>query len=138
VKPPQPFGTRLPGLEYRARPGAYALVFDTQGRVAIVHEEHDWYLPGGGLEPGEDHRQALVREVREECACGVHIESHFADAVEFLVTRSGRPLEVQARYFRARFLEDPTAHWLTPAEARALVRRQSDAWVIAAAEPGRS
>jgi 8-oxo-dGTP diphosphatase len=133
VKTPLPFGARLPGLEYHPRPGAYALVFDEQGRVALVYEEADWYLPGGGLEAGEDHHQALVREVREECACGVHIEAHFADAVEYLVTRSGRPLEVQARYFRARFLELPTVHWLAPADACARVRRKGDAWMITAA-----
>lgn len=130
---PPVFGLRSPELLYRPRPGAYALVFDAEGRVALVHEEHDWYLPGGGLEPGETHEQALVRELQEECACGVHIEAHFADAVEYLVTRSGRPLEARLRYFRARFVGAPTAHWLTPAEARARVRRQSDAWAIGAA-----
>lgn len=127
---PPVFGTRLPHLVYHARPGAYALVFDAAGRVALVNEEHDWYLPGGGLEPGETHEQALVREVREECTCGVLIEAHFADALEHLVTRTGRPLEVQARYFRARFVGAPTAHWLTPAEACTRLRRQSDAWAV--------
>lgn len=126
------FGTRLPHLAYRPRPGAYALVFDAAGRVAIVHEQDEWYLPGGGLEPGETHEEALVREIREECACGIALEAHVADAIEHLVTRSGRALEVQARYFRARFVGEPSAHWFPPEEACARLRRQSDAWVIRA------
>jgi 8-oxo-dGTP pyrophosphatase MutT (NUDIX family) len=134
VTSPAPvFGTRSPDLVYRPRPGAYALVFDAAGRVALVHEEQDWYLPGGGLEPGETHEQALVREIQEECACGIRIESRFADAVEYLVTRSGRPLEAQLRYYRARFVGTPTARWLTPAEAGLCLRRRSDAWAISAA-----
>ncbi|HEX6884632.1 MAG TPA: NUDIX hydrolase [Planctomycetota bacterium] len=127
------FGTRLPHLAYRPRPGAYALVFDAEGRVALVHEEDGWYLPGGGLEPGETHEQALAREIQEECACGITLEAHLADAIEHLVTRSGRALEVQARYFRARFVGAPSACWLTPEEACARVHRLSDAWAIRAA-----
>ena len=133
---PPAFGSKLPGAEYHPRPGAYALVFDLAGRVAIVHEQ-DWYLPGGGIEAGETPEQALVREVLEECACGVRIAAPFADAIEYLVTRDGRHLEVQARYFRASFVGTSTAVWLTPEEACERVRRRSDAWVIAAAANGR-
>jgi 8-oxo-dGTP diphosphatase len=53
------FGTKLPGASYRLRPGVYALVFDELGRVALVHEEGEWYLPGGGIEAGETSEQAL-------------------------------------------------------------------------------
>ena len=130
------FGAKLPSLDYRPRPGAYALVFDAAGRVAIVHEEHDWYLPGGGLEAGETSEQALVREVAEECGCGVRIDALFGEAIEYVVTRAGRPLEVQARYYRATFVGHPSAHWLAIEEACELVRRRSDAWAIATAHGG--
>ena len=123
------FGAKLPGVEYRLRPGAYALVYDERGRIAIVNEEGDWYLPGGGLEEGETAEQALVREVREECGCGVSIDVEFAGAIEFLETRSGRKLEVHARYFRARFAGATRAEFVTIDEACARVRRRSDAWV---------
>lgn len=39
---------------------------ERQGDVLLVHQEDQWMLPGGGVEPGETHRDALVREVREE------------------------------------------------------------------------
>jgi kynurenine formamidase len=124
------FGAKLAGVEYHPRPGAYALVFDEAGRVAIVHEEGDWYLPGGGLEAGETAEQALVREVLEECGCGCEIEGSLAAALEFLETRAGRRLEAHLRYFRARFVGASRAVWHAPEEACALVRRQSDAWAI--------
>lgn len=38
------------------------------GKVAMVHsKKYDYYkFPGGGIEPGEDQRATLIREVKEE------------------------------------------------------------------------
>lgn len=132
------FGTKLPGAAYRLRPGAYALVFDDAGRIALVQEEGEWYLPGGGIEAGETTEQALLREVGEECACGARIGTAFAEALEFVENRAGERFEVHARYFEAEFTGTPGVAWLAPAEACARTRRRSDAWAITAAAAGRA
>ena len=44
------------------------------GRVLLLLNERDeWDLPGGRPDPGEDHRAALVREVREETGLSVEV-----------------------------------------------------------------
>ncbi len=44
------------------------------GRVLLLLNERDeWDLPGGRPDPGEDHRTALVREVREETGLAVEV-----------------------------------------------------------------
>src|SRR5512141_405894 len=44
-----------------------AIIRDDNGRVLLIREEDgSWELPGGGLEHGEDFREALAREVTEE------------------------------------------------------------------------
>lgn len=44
------------------------------GRVLLLLNERDeWDLPGGRPEPGEEHRAALVREVREETGLAVEV-----------------------------------------------------------------
>lgn len=44
------------------------------GRVLLLlNERGEWDLPGGRPDPGEDHRAALVREVREEAGLAVTV-----------------------------------------------------------------
>ena len=45
-----------------------------RGRVLLLLNERDeWDLPGGRPDAGEDHRTALVREVREETGLDVEV-----------------------------------------------------------------
>lgn len=56
--------------ELRIREAARALVLDPDDRILLVRFEFPartvWAPPGGGLEPGESHEQALRRELAEE------------------------------------------------------------------------
>lgn len=56
--------------ELRIREAVRGLLIDPEQRVLLVRFEFPtatrWALPGGGLEPGETHVQALRRELEEE------------------------------------------------------------------------
>ena len=49
------------------RPGVSAVIFQ-EGRVLLQRRDDNgmWGLPGGGVEPGESVRDAVIREVHEE------------------------------------------------------------------------
>ncbi len=59
-----------PSAGLRIRNAARALVLDPDDRTLLVRFEFPlgtrWALPGGGLEMGESHEEALQRELAEE------------------------------------------------------------------------
>lgn len=61
----------MPGLPKRQRVAAYAVIL-RDGEILLsrlaesVSADEIWTLPGGGLDHGEDPRDAVVREVQEE------------------------------------------------------------------------
>ncbi|MEV4416351.1 NUDIX domain-containing protein [Catellatospora sp. NPDC049609] len=79
-------------MEKRRRIGAYGIAHDEQGRLLLVRSSARsnfpgvWFLPGGGLEHGEDPAAAVVREFREETGLTAEIaglREVTADLVEF-------------------------------------------------------
>ncbi|NJM09671.1 MAG: NUDIX domain-containing protein [Bdellovibrionaceae bacterium] len=60
------FGQILPGVNYLDRPGAYAFLLNPNRELAVIQTSYGMFLPGGGLDPGEDDLTGLQRELREE------------------------------------------------------------------------
>jgi len=56
--------------------GAFAVVFDSEGRVLLCHrtDRDVWNLPGGRVEETESPWAAVVREVQEEVGLIVRVE----------------------------------------------------------------
>jgi 8-oxo-dGTP pyrophosphatase MutT (NUDIX family) len=83
--------------------GVRAAVFDGEGRVFLVRHSYipGWYLPGGGVEPGETLAAALDRELMEEGGIvldrpaelfGLYLNRHISrrDHVALFVARDWR------------------------------------------------
>jgi 8-oxo-dGTP diphosphatase len=49
------------------------VLIDNDRVLLLLNERGEWDLPGGRPDPGEDHRAALKREVREETGLSVEV-----------------------------------------------------------------
>lgn len=132
------FGQRVAGVQYIARPSAYAVILDEAGAVAVVLTPEGTFLPGGGIDAGETVAQAVEREVLEECGLLVRPGEEIARAVQFAYSKKEvRFYEKRSVFLRAavqgRGVAVETDHrlvWLEPEAAAAEMTHESHAWVL--------
>jgi len=106
--------------EYPARPivGVGAVVLH-EGRLLLVKRgvepaKGKWSIPGGVVELGEGVREAVLREVKEECGLDIELETDRPmDVLDSLVTdEEGR---LKYHYVLLQFLARPRGGTLKPA-----------------------
>ncbi len=63
------------GIAYKERRAARAVLFDSDGKIALLHviRHHYYKLPGGGVEEGEELIATLERECMEETGCKIKV-----------------------------------------------------------------
>ncbi len=134
----------LPELEgredsARPRPGAYAVAIDADGRVLLVRALQGWFLPGGGVEAGEEFRDALVREVREETGYAATALDEIGRANQLVWSLAGdEVVNKLGRFFRVRTNGPPgpreeadhEPHWVDGQAAIAQLTEQAQAWAV--------
>jgi len=106
-------GSQSLGVTYEQRGAAYAVIRNSVGAVAAVRVPAGYWLPGGGMLPGETPEETVVREVREELGGTLHLVSKIGEAAQyFFAATEGRYYVMQAVFYRAKLTEGP----LGPAE----------------------
>lgn len=133
------FGTKQPGIEYIHRPGVYAVIENDERRIAVIETIKGYFLPGGGIDPGESDVVALSREVLEETGYQVSIHAEIGESVEYIeVEGEGKHYQIYSRFYRTRLgskinnsvEKDHRLAWLLIDEALKLLKRQAQVWII--------
>lgn len=81
-------GIAEPGVVYKERRAAYAVIVDDVGRVGAVRGRDRYFLPGGGALPDEDAEGTILREVREELARDARLVNKIGEAVQYFYSAS--------------------------------------------------
>ena len=87
-----------------------------------------WEFPGGKVDPGESHSQALVREIEEELGIVIKVQGLIAENIHaypeksihlFLYAAEILSGEIQLR-------EHDALEWIVPADLRAEILSEAD------------
>lgn len=70
---------------FRKRGAARAVLLDDSGQIYLLNvSKHGYHkLPGGGIDEGEDIRQAMERELMEEVGCKAEIQAELGTVIEY-------------------------------------------------------
>lgn len=132
------FGEFQPGATYVPRPGGYAVIFDPEGRLAVVATAEGLHLPGGGLEAGESAERATMREVAEETGLRVEIRAFIGVAHELVFAlQENVHYRKRCSFFRATIVAtgepsepDHELKWMAPAEALRTLHHEIQRWAV--------
>jgi 8-oxo-dGTP diphosphatase len=137
------FGQFLEGVQYVERPGAYVVLANSQGQVAVIDVDGDIHLPGGGIEEGESATDAVRREALEEIGIEVSLGPEIGRANQYGYSAVAEVhFNKRCTYFLAKAVNEdepgrPAEHkaiWVSSAEARWRLAHESHAWAIQQAE----
>ena len=133
------FGEKLEGIEYKERAGAYGVAFNEEGKVAVIKTHRGYFLPGGGIEEGENHEECIIREFKEETGFEVEVKQFIGKASNYrfavglngyyhligfnylvqLKERTAEPIE-----------EDHELLWMEPKECADSMYLEHQAWAV--------
>ena len=79
------FGQKLDGYDYQTRLGVYGIVSrNNDTEICLVEAPNGaFFLPGGEIEAGEDHKTALLRELQEELGGEADLDNYLGQADEY-------------------------------------------------------
>ena len=115
------------GSELLLMPAVGAVIHNDEGQMLIVYTTDEmWGTPGGGVDPGEQPADAVVREVFEEVGLTVVPERVLSTHLHHVAYPNGDSVDYTVTVFRCHALDDElTAHdgevvqweWVDPDEA---------------------
>ena len=134
------FGVKLAGKDYQDRFGAYGIVSNEEGKIILVQAPNGaYFLPGGGIEAGEDQKQAIAREMMEELGYQVEIGAYLGEATEYFYSshrdiyfrHPGYFYVISAWQSVCQPLEkNNQLSWVTGDDAMLLLKRGSHRWAV--------
>ena len=77
------FGERVEGATYVVREGVYGVVLNYEDKIAVVKNSFGYFLPGGGIEEGENFEECLIREFREETGYSIQISKFIGKSSKY-------------------------------------------------------
>ena len=133
------FGDKLDGIRYIARRGAYAVIQNNDRQIGLIETGNGYFLPGGGIDPGETEIDALKRELIEETGYQISVIREIGAAVEYIeASREKTYYQIQSTFYRVQLgsktgegiEKDHRFIWLPLEAAIQLLTRQSQVWAV--------
>ena len=129
------FGSIISEIDYQARPAAYAVITNEDGKIAAVKGSSGYFLPGGGSLVNEMPEETVARELQEELARDVKIIEKIGEAIQYFSV-GDEHYRMKAVFYKAAFAGEQKGkaeydlYWLDAKEISGKFFHQCHGWAI--------
>ena len=132
-------GNKEENIEYRKRPGAYAIIINkNDDKVGIVTDGERYFYLGGGIKKEETQLDTLKRELIEEAGYTIKNIKKFNEIGSYIYEEDKGFLEIEAYVYIVEFDEkitepiekDHTVLWVKPEEYASKMFRQWHRYIM--------
>ena len=135
------FGEKLDNVEYMDRRGVYGVVLNKNGKIATIKTSGGYFLPGGGIENIENHKECLEREFMEETGYEIEVEKYIGQSALYHISRSGQYIYGIGNFYFvslknktcSEIEKDHEMLWMEPNECIKSLFLEHQVWAIAKA-----
>lgn len=135
------FGEKEEGKEYIWRPAVYCLIFNSQKNKMAIIETNDgkYFLPGGGIEKNETHKDCLKREALEEMGMDIEVVSFAGCARRYFYSANENNYYLNEGHFYLCEMgkqigkpieEDHILKWMEPSRAIEKLFHEHQSWAV--------
>jgi 8-oxo-dGTP diphosphatase len=121
------------------RISAYAVVLNDKDEVLVVKVNDAYHLPGGGIDEGEDEKEAIKRETLEETGYYISDLDLIGKANQYLPNASLGPINKLGTFYKAKAASrdesksiehDHLPEWVTFEKSQELQMSEFYKWAI--------
>ncbi|HEY8890342.1 MAG TPA: NUDIX domain-containing protein [Clostridium sp.] len=135
------FGEKLNGVNYIDRAGVYGIAINDEDKIATIKTPTGYFLPGGGIENGETHKECLEREFIEETGYEISIENYIGKASLYHISKANQYLHGIGYFYivnlkcktNEKIEEDHELLWIEIGECIKCLFLEHQAWAVAEA-----
>jgi len=135
------FGEMLENVNYIERIGIYGIFINDERKIATIKTPTGYFLPGGGIDEGESHKQCLQREFIEETGYEVTIVRYIGRASLYHRSKINQLLHGIGYFYNVNLKcktcckveEDHELVWLEPDHCTKSLFLEHQRWAVAKA-----
>lgn len=132
------FGEKIHDVKYIDRIAVYGIVINNEGNVATIKTPTGYFLPGGGIETGETHKECLEREFIEEAGYEISIEKYIGKASLYHISKTNQHIRGIGYFFiinlkcktSSKVEEKHELVWSEPEECIKCLFLEHQAWAV--------
>lgn len=132
------FGKKIAHVEYVDRIAIYGICFNEEGKMAVIKTPWGYFLPGGGLENLETHKECLKREFVEETGYEIALKEYIGTASLYHISKKKQYIHGIGHFYYVDLSDklhdgielDHEMLWMDPDRCQHLLFLEHQAWAV--------